>query len=168
VMGLGAYPAAVPHTRPARIVGTSRDEVLALRAGVVQVQLDLPAGVATMIEWQTHEMGLASLALWAQVPHYAAGMANPAASLALLDGVAEIGAIHLPGDTIDVLRAASTSQAAQLDRLIAASSEHTAMIGQLELAYDTEAPQVVRSDGPLPSGDELAAELERFLRSQEG
>ena len=43
------------------------------------------------------------------------------------------------------------------------------MVRQLEAAYDAEAaetPPTGEPFGPLPSGDELAAELERFLRDQ--
>jgi hypothetical protein len=40
------------------------------------------------------------------------------------------------------------------------------MLHQLEEQYD--AAQRVVPPGPLPSGDELAAELERFLRDQQG
>jgi proteasome assembly chaperone (PAC2) family protein len=163
VVGMGAYPAGVPHTRPARVVGTSRDETLALRVGVVNVQLDLPAGIATVIEWQAHEMGIASVALWAQVPHYAAGMTNPGAAVALIDAACDVAGLTIPAEA---LHAAAITQTEQLNRLIENSQEHVAMIRQLEQSYDDEPPEVVRTDGPLPSGDELAAELERFLRDQ--
>ncbi len=45
------------------------------------------------------------------------------------------------------------------------------MVRQLEAAYDSDSDVGAPSGGglaagPLPSGDELAAELERFLRDQ--
>ena len=51
----------------------------------------------------------------------------------------------------------------RLDAAIARNDEHTAMLRALEADAD-EAP----SEGEIPSGDELAAELERFLRDQGG
>jgi hypothetical protein len=41
------------------------------------------------------------------------------------------------------------------------------MLRQLEAAWDADVvPPALTDDGPLPSGDELAAELERYLRDQ--
>ena len=51
----------------------------------------------------------------------------------------------------------------QLDQLIGSNEEHLAMIEKLEIAYD----QLNSADASLPSGDDLAEELQNFLRSQE-
>ena len=53
----------------------------------------------------------------------------------------------------------------RLDALIADSDEHQQLVRQLEEQVDARgrAPTA----GGLPSGDELAAELERFLRDQD-
>ncbi|HJO41250.1 MAG TPA: hypothetical protein QGI85_06420, partial [Acidimicrobiales bacterium] len=50
-----------------------------------------------------------------------------------------------------------------LDQLIGSNEEHLAMIEKLEIAYD----QLNSADASLPSGDDLAEELQSFLRSQE-
>jgi hypothetical protein len=42
------------------------------------------------------------------------------------------------------------------------------MLRQLEAAYEQQAPPERIEPGDLPTGDELAAELERFLRDQGG
>ncbi len=52
----------------------------------------------------------------------------------------------------------------RVDQLIANSDEHRQMVLQLEEQIDAAEPQP--DLGVLPSGDELAAELERFLRDQ--
>ena len=56
----------------------------------------------------------------------------------------------------------------RLDELVAQSDEHVAMVRQLEQVYDAAetAPGPDALLGPLPTGDELADELERFLRDQ--
>ncbi len=164
VVALGAYPAAVPHTRPARVVATSPDEALALTVGVNRADLDIPAGATAVLQMRCHQLGIPTIGLWAQVPHYAAGSRYPAAAAALLDAFAQVSGIEL--DT-QVLAAAGRTHAAQLDALVAGNTEHVTMIRQLESAYETDVPEVVRPQTPLPSGDELAAELERFLRSQD-
>jgi hypothetical protein len=48
--------------------------------------------------------------------------------------------------------------------------QHASMIHQLEAAYDTSLEELADQQGlsgPLPSGDELAEELQRFLREQD-
>jgi len=60
----------------------------------------------------------------------------------------------------------------RLDELVAANPEHVVMVRQLEEQWDEEHAGGTPSSGglgagPLPSGDELAAEVERFLRDQE-
>ena len=60
--------------------------------------------------------------------------------------------------------AASTHQ--QIEQLIAGSEEHAALVRQLEAQHDREQGLADTRFGDLPSGDELAAELERFLRGE--
>ena len=52
----------------------------------------------------------------------------------------------------------------RLDALIADSDEHQQLVRQLEEQADARSES---DGGPLPSGEELAAELERYLRDQE-
>lgn len=166
VVGLGAYPAAVPHTRAARLAAAATTSELAERIGYVRGTIDVPAGVQAAIERRCAEVGLPAIGLWAQVPHYAAAMPYPAASLALLEGLA--GVADLVVDTSALGQEANATRG-RLDELIAANEEHRVMVRQLEEQADAleraEAGGMNRA--PLPSGDELAAELERFLREQE-
>jgi hypothetical protein len=54
----------------------------------------------------------------------------------------------------------------RIDELIANSEEHSQMVRQLESQVDAEVvPQSMGLES-LPSGDEIAAELERFLRGE--
>ena len=74
VVSLGAYPAAVPHTRPVRVIATSTSAEQANRVGTVAGRVDVPAGIHAAIEMAAAESGLPALSLWAQVPHYSAAM----------------------------------------------------------------------------------------------
>jgi predicted ATP-grasp superfamily ATP-dependent carboligase len=166
VVGLGAYPAAVPHTRPARLAAAATTSELAERVGYVRGTIDVPAGVQAAIERRCAEVGLPAIGLWVQVPHYAAAMPYPAASVALLEGLAAVADLEV--DTSQLHEEADATRG-RLDALIAANEEHQVMVHQLE----EQADALERAEGgdmrgaPLPSGDELAAELERFLREQE-
>lgn len=162
VCGLGAFPAPVPHTRPVRLASTATSRRLADLVGFVDGTIDVPAGIGAALEDAFREAGIDAVGLWARVPHYVAAMPYPAASAALLDGL-----VATAGLTLDAreLHAAAAITNARIDELIANSDEHAAMVQQLEDAVD-------RDEGPpldparLPSGDELAAELERFLRGE--
>ena len=158
VVGLGAYPAAVPHTRPTLLSCTASTTEVAAAWPYLRGTLDVPAGVQAAIERRCAEVGLPAIGLWAQVPHYTSAMAYPAASLALLEALAEVAGILVPiGDLMDD---AATARS-RLDAIIADNPEHAEMVQHLE----QEADHQVQA-GPLPSGDDLAAELEQFLREQ--
>jgi proteasome assembly chaperone (PAC2) family protein len=166
VVGLGAYPAPVPHTRPTKLAVTAGDASL-VGAGMVRATLDVPAGVQAAIERRATEVGLPAIGLWAQVPHYVAAMPYPAASVALLEGLSAIAGTHVESPT---LRQEMQSTRERIDSLISENDDHVRMVRQLESAMDSEETTEAGTGlgaGPLPSGDELAAELERFLREQD-
>jgi proteasome assembly chaperone (PAC2) family protein len=164
VVGLGAYPAPVPHTRPARLAVTASDPALATN-NLVRATVDVPAGVQAVIERRAYEMGLAAVGLWAQVPHYLAAMPYPPASVALLDGLGTIAGLRVGNNA---LRSEADATRERVDALVNENEEHKEMVHQLEVSVDAEqeSTDTALGVGPLPSGDELAAELERFLRDQ--
>ncbi len=158
VVGLGAYPTPVPHTRPPLIAASASTDDLA--QGLVRNTVEVPSGVQGMIERRAALRGLPALGLWAQVPHYVAAMPYPAASLALLQATNRIAGLALPLADIEARAQASRSR---IDELIGQNAEHQAMLEQLEQQADQTA---TTSQLSATSGDELAAELERFLREQ--
>lgn len=163
VVGLGAFPAPVPHTRPVRLAGTSPDPALAKRVGTVPATLDVPAGIQGALEHAFGQAGVAAVGIWARVPHYASALAYPAAAAALLDELGRLTDIEV--DTA-ALHDSARSATAQIDQLIAASSDHAEMVRQLEQQHDAEVGPDQMDFSRLPSGDEIAAELERFLRGE--
>ncbi len=164
VVGLGAYPAPVPHTRPTRLAVTANDPSLAT-TNVVRATVDVPAGVQASIERRAYEVGIPSVGLWAQVPHYVAAMPYPAASVALIEGLGMMAGLELDNAT---LRTEANATRHRVDALVNENDEHRQMVRQLEASVDAEqeSTDAALGGGPLPSGDELAAELERFLRDQ--
>ncbi len=162
VVGLGAYPAAAPHTRSTGLVTTSTTPELASEVGFVQGRVVVPAGVQAAIEDRCRAVGLPAVGLWAQVPHYAAAMPYPDAALALLAGLEHVSELVFD---IGSLRRESRETRRRIDELVANSEEHRDLVTQLEAQADAMA----EAQSPnLPSGEELAEELERFLRDQGG
>ncbi|MGH9017857.1 MAG: proteasome assembly chaperone family protein, partial [Acidimicrobiales bacterium] len=166
VIGLGAFPAPAPHTRPVRLAATAPPESAELVAdiGIVQGEIDVPSGVWGALELALGAAGISAVGLWARVPHYVSGMAFPSASAALLDGLAAVAGLSVDASS---LHAAADASLRQVDDLIAKSSEHTTMVRQLEHSVDTAEGNPLEV-GELPTGDELAAELERYLRDERG
>ena len=165
VVGLGAFPAPAPHTRPIRLAATAPSEssYLIERVGIVQGELEVPAGVMAALEVAFGEAGTPAVSLWARVPHYVAGMPFPEASAALVEGLAGVAGLTLDSSA---LRRAADSARRQVDQLIAGSSEHEAMVRKLEESIDASEGNAMGVE-EVPSGDEIAAELERFLRGED-
>lgn len=163
---LGAYPFAVPHTRPPRLSVSSPSHDVLARVPFLRSSIDVPAGVAAALEHEMHGRGIPALGIWAQVPHYIATMSYPAASAALLDGLEEATGVRIDADELGEEAAV---QRARLDAMVAGNDEHAAMISQIEELYDSTFDTPEADTGPsleMLSGDELAAEVERYLREQ--
>jgi proteasome assembly chaperone (PAC2) family protein len=161
VVGLGAYPAPTPHTRPTRVIATTAWPDLAGRVDIVHGRIDVPAGVQAAIEEHAHEVGLPSIGLWAQVPHYASAMPFPAAAEALIESLNDVAGLQFGTGRLNEDAAAAR---VRLDGLIADSSEHQQLVRQLEAQVDAVSDA---EDAGLPSGEELAEELQRYLRDQD-
>lgn len=163
-VGLGSVPGPVPHTRPVRIITTSSDPMLLERYGRPHERVVVPASFQVTLESLLRDAGLRTLGLWARVPHYVAGE-YPAAAAGLLRRLGE----HLGTafDTVDLDEDAGDHRV-RLDEAAEGSTEVTAHIAALEEAYDSDVPEDDDGfSGPLPTGDQIAAELERFLRNRE-
>lgn len=164
VVGLGAFPAPAPHTRPVRLAATAPQDSAELvgRVGVVQGELEVPAGVLSALELALGDASVPTVSLWARVPHYVSAMPFPLASAALVDGLAAISGLMLDSTR---LRAAGDRARGQVDDLVADNPEHVSMVRKLEEAIDSSEGNALGLDA-VPSAEELAAELERFLRGE--
>jgi PAC2 family len=156
-ISLGAIPAAVPHTRSVPILGTEsapgllRAEVPAGPAGILRV----PSALVSALEIEVARAGVPALGYFAQVPHYISGP-YPAASVALLETVGQHLGAHLPaGDLEDEARQLRT----RLDAAAAIEETTRTYVERLESMVDEQR---------LPAGDDLIADIERFLRDRGG
>ncbi len=165
-VGLGAFPAPAPHTRPVKLAATAPPPSAPLveRVGVVQGELEVPAGVQAALELGLGEAGVPAVSLWARVPHYVAAMPFPEASAALVDGLCATAGLTFEASA--ALHGAADSTRRQVDELIAGNPEHLAMVRKLEESIDASEGNALGLDA-MPTGDELAAELEQFLRGED-
>lgn len=153
MVGFGAYPFASPHTRPCRLSVTSPSADVVASVPYLKSTLDAPAGATALLEHALTERGIPSLGLWVQVPHYVSAMPYPAAAQALLDGLADNTGIRV---STPALSSEAAAQHDRIERLVSGNPEHEAMVAKLEEAHDLL----------TQTGDDIAAELERFLRDQ--
>ncbi|NBS28643.1 MAG: PAC2 family protein [Actinobacteria bacterium] len=145
---------------------TGATTLIEFDAEFLKSTLDVPAGVEAVLEHALHTRGITAIGLWAQVPHYVASMAYPAASVALIDALCSTSGLAID---VSSLREQSTTQRERLNGLVMANAEHAAMLAKLEEAFDAQHaasdPAATGIGGiSLPSGEEIAAELEQFLR----
>lgn len=164
MVALGAYPYATPHTRPPRLSSSSPSADVLANLPYLKNSVDVPAGMSSVLEHALTDAGIASLGMWVQVPHYVSAMSYPAAAVALLQGLREVTGIEvLAGEAVHE----AEIQRHRIDQLVAANEEHGSMVAKLEELYDQAGEQTMSLGDPqIPSGDDLAAEFERFLREQ--
>jgi len=93
----------------------------------------------------------------------------PAAAEALLSAVSRSTGLLLP---VEALRTAAEAVRVEIDRQVTQTEEAATLVQALEEQYDTfargrgEKSLLAGETGPLPTADELGAELERFLAEQ--
>ncbi len=160
VVTLGALLADVPHSRPISITGMASDEHLIERLGLQPPSYEGPTGIVGVLHAACADAGVPSASLWAAVPHYVAVAPNPKGALALLRRLE-----RLVGVTVDAeeLETAAVDYDRQVSRAVELDPEVQAFVERLERAADEEESE---DPGPLPSGDVLAREFQRFLRQR--
>ncbi|HUE26482.1 MAG TPA: PAC2 family protein [Solirubrobacteraceae bacterium] len=160
VVTLGALLADVPHTRPVSVTGLASDPVLISRLGLSRSSYEGPTGILGVLHAACQADGLPSASLWAAVPHYVAATPNPKASLALvrkLEG--------LVGVAVDAgeLETAAADYERQVNAAVQSDPDVQAFVERLEQVASTETSD---DPGPLPSGETIARDLQRFLRQR--
>jgi proteasome assembly chaperone (PAC2) family protein len=160
VVTLGALLADVPHTRPIRLTGTAADPELIERLGLSHSRYEGPTGIVGVLHDACRRAGFPSVSLWAPVPHYVASPPNPKATQALIERLADL--IGVPVGVGDLVEA-GTAWEERVNELVASDPDVSSYVRQLEERDDDQ-----MDERDLPTGETLAAELERFLRDQRG
>jgi hypothetical protein len=158
VINLGAYPAATPHTRPVMVTQARNRVEQRLHVGASDVGgYTGPVNATTVLQNELAARHVPALGLWAEVPHYIATNPHPPAALALVELIAQ--GLEVPVDTTE-LRAAAQLHLEQVAEAVAEHEDAASMVSALEEMVDAG-----ETEEELPSGDDLAAEIEYFLRA---
>lgn len=166
VVGLGAFPAPVPHTRPVKLASTAATQELASIVGFVPGSMEVPCGIHAAIEAGCQQVGMPAIGVWARVPHYLAASSYPAAAAALVDGLANVAGLTLhSGELHDEAVGAKI----RIDALVAESEEHRLLVRTLEAQYDAEEEPAPSPSLGATDPDALErglSDIEDFLRDQ--
>ncbi len=161
VVTLGALLADVPHSRPVSVAANAQDPSLVENLGLSPSHYEGPTGITGVLHRYCAEKGLPSVSFWASVPHYLPSVPSAPAALSLLQSLSGL----LGGTGFDTAQLERTSEdyQRQVSAAVAQDPDLTSYVHTLEERYDSQAESGIRN---LPSGDELASELERFLRDK--
>lgn len=154
VICLGSLLADTAHTRPIPVSSSSPDEMTSYRFELEPSEYEGPTGITGVIADGAHQAEMVSISSWAAVPHYAAQVPCPKASLAL------IGALEDLLDTViehGELEEESRAWERGVDEMANSDEDIAEYVSALESAQDT-------TELPEATGDAIAKEFERYLR----
>lgn len=158
VITVGAMVSMVPHSRPLSVTGSAADAELAERLSLDRPSYQGPTGVVGVINQRLHEAGLPVISLRVAVPHYVPSAPNPKATRALLRRIQQTTRVVTNYEELDP---AASEWVHRMDAAVASEDESADYVTRLENQVDS-------TESLLPSGDDLAAELEAFLRDRSG
>src|SRR5579884_722876 len=150
VVTVGALLADVPHTRPTSITGLASDPALVARLGLAASSYEGPTGIVGILHAACQQAG---------VP---AATPNPKAALALVRKLE--GLVGVAVDASE-LESAAGDYERQVNLAVQSDPDVQAFVERLEQAAGAE-PNY--EPGPLPSGETIARDLQRFLRQRGG
>ena len=171
VVGLGAVPMAVPHTRPIAITHHANNPSLLAADSPWRGELRIPSSAQALLEVRLGETGHDVMGFVAHIPHYLAQLDYPEASVSLLEHVERAAGIAV--DLTD-LREAARSRDEEIATYLAANTEVLEVVQALEQQYDAfaraaeEGSSLLAEDEPIPTGEEIGRQFEQFLAGLDG
>lgn len=156
VVTVGAFNAMVPHTRPFAVTASAVHAELVRRLSLSRPTYEGPTGLVGVISERVERADIPAISLRVSVPHYVPGPPNPKATRALLRRLQQTTGVTTAYEDLD---ADVNDWSSRVDAAVAADDESRAYVAHLERQVDSR-------EELLPSGDDLAAELEAFLRDQ--
>lgn len=163
----------VPHTRPIGTTVSGNRRELTVAHSVWRPRTQVPATAGHLLEFRFAERGNRVVGFVLLVPHYLAETENPDAVITAAERLmASTGLVLM----LDEVRARREDYLARVDEQVIGNDELQQMVLGLERRYDAYMAGRDPEDGSydeggfnerdLPSADELAAELERYLASR--
>lgn len=156
VVTVGAFIGMVPHTRPFSVTGSAVHPDLARRLNLSRPSYQGPTGIVGVINARLERSNVPVISLRVEVPHYVPGPPNPKATQALLRRLEQTTGVETGYEELD---GEVSEWMTRVDQAVTSDDESRDYVERLERQVDSD-------EEMLPTGDDLAAELEAFLREQ--
>jgi hypothetical protein len=164
-----AIPMPVPHTRGIGVTVSGNRTELIDALSVWKPRSQAPGNALHLVEFKLQQLGLPTTGFVLLIPHYLADTEYPAAAVTALESISAATGLIFPTDR---LRQDDRDFIAKIDEQVKANPELGRLVGALEERHDAymeDSPlksPLTDEDGALPSADEIAAELEKFLATR--
>lgn len=166
-VGLSAIPWPAPHTRPLGVTVHGNDPELIAGRSAVLGDIEVPGHMGALLEYHLGQRGLSSVGVTAQVPHYLVQFDYPRCAMVLLEGLADATGLSLSAVALEESAHKAEGEVAEQ---LSGNEEFAAVVSALEAQYDqmSEARNALTKpssapQGEVPSGEEIAAQVEEFL-----
>ena len=167
VVGLGAIPWPAPHTRPLDLSAHATDPRRVEHYPSWVSSIQIPGHVSGLLELRLGQAGHEAMGFAVHVPQYLAQYGYPHAAVRLLEAVTEATGLALPtGSLADVAAQVDLEIVDHLTRSPELAEAVRMLEGRYDAAHDPTSLERLTVDGQLPTGDDIAASLQRYLEAQ--
>ena len=156
VIMLGAMLADVPHSRPVPFFKSSQNKAFQELNNLEPSSYEGPVGILAVLAQAFEADNIPVMSVWASVHHYVHNTSNPKAALGFLNQLEALTGIQFDGSSL-VEEASEWERS--IDEVSESDEELSSYIEQLETSRDA-------MDSEQASGDSLARELEKYLKSR--
>jgi hypothetical protein len=167
-IGMHGIPSSSPHTREWKVTGPEQSgELVAQVAGSPTAKVQLPGSAMGLTELKLREVGREARTFVVHVPHYLGQLPSPVGAAHLMRAIGSETGLDFD---LAAIEEAAEVQLRQLEKQVSEQPELAAAIAKMEERHDSAqaaAPAGELLAEALPSGDEIAAEFERFLAAQD-
>lgn len=154
---LGGLLAEVPHTHPFPLSITSYNAMLRENPNVKPQTYNGPTGIIGVLAHSARRFGLTDLSLWISIPHYAGHPPHPKATLRLLRALESILNIAIPLRSVEEETFAWERGAEEL------MNEEPELADYVRILEE----QVAQENSTEVTGEDIAAEFEKFLKRRD-
>lgn len=171
VVSANGIPMAVPHTRPVGMTRYASDQRLIPENRPVFGMVQTPSSLETLLHLRLGEAGVDTAGFAVHVPHYLMQTDFGDATVTALEAICALTGLSIP---MNELSAVAGLHRAEIARQVSENPEVVEVVQGLEQQYDAFQDGLQRQSllaneiSELPSADEIGAELEEFLRDEQG
>ncbi|MAE05775.1 MAG: hypothetical protein CMH76_05520 [Nitrospinae bacterium] len=168
---MGGLLAENPHDEPLELVCIATEPRLAGLTGVQVTKYEGPTGIVGVIHTELQDARIPAVSLWVNIPQKISSLPNPKGAYALLERLEAVSKINIDldelgrsADQFDEKVKEVIEQQPSNERFL--SQPFTTQDDGDDMDTDPLEDESAEEESPekLPSGDELADEIESFLR----